>query len=239
MIASKTKSSWFNEKGVRLDATYHLSDGRRIKFLLNSCSANVDTLGSLTNDIFLGSRFRRVFVRNEKYGIPYVTASDMTLINPISNTFLSKKMTLNQQLLKLGKGWILISCSGSIGNVVFTNEDFDGKIGTHDLIRVIPDENKIKPGFLYSFLSSKYGYALLTQSNYGGVIQHIEPEHIVNIPVPILDNSIQNHTHALIEKSSILKVKANRLLESAKDAIIDKIGIGNTETICNYSGLNN
>jgi len=56
---------------------------------------------------------------------------------------------------------------------------------------------------------------LLTQNQYGAVIQHIEPEHIANIPVPIFPETKQQEIHNLIVESANLRVEANRLLEEA------------------------
>jgi restriction endonuclease S subunit len=52
-------------------------------------------------------------------------------------------------------------------------------------------------GFLYAYLASKYGYTLLTQSGFGGVVKHINAEHVANIPVPILPESKQQEIHNL------------------------------------------
>ena len=65
------------------------------------------------------------------------------------------------------------TCSGTIGNVIFTNSTFEGRIATHDLIRVVPDDSKMLKGVVYAYLSSKYGYCQLTQSKFGGVVKHI------------------------------------------------------------------
>ena len=135
--------------------------------------------------------------------------------------YLSKKHTRNTGLLMIQKDWILLSCSGSIGRTVYTNEDFEGQIGTHDLIRIIPNEDKVPSGYLYAFLSSKHGFSLLTQGTYGGVIQHIEPHHIADLPVPLLPDAEQQQIHEQIEEASRLRVEANRALREARGKLLD------------------
>ena len=44
------------------------------------------------------------------------------------------------------------------------------------MLRVGPDTDKIAPGYLYAFLSSKYGVPMIANAAYGAIIQHIEPE---------------------------------------------------------------
>lgn len=76
--------------------------------------------------------------------------------------FLSKKQAAQLKYLMLDADWILISCSGTLGNCVYTDQRYAKMIGTHDLIRLIPCKTQIEPGVLYAFLASKFGYAMLT-----------------------------------------------------------------------------
>ena len=81
-------------------------------------------------------------------------------------------------------------------------------------MRIIPN-NIVKSGYLYAYLTSKYGYSFLTQGTYGAVIQHIEPQHIKNIPIPILPSSKQEEIHRLISDSASLRVESNKYLKEA------------------------
>src|SRR5690606_20248897 len=88
-------------------------------------------------------------------------------------------------------------------------------LGSDDLIRIVPNEKQVKSGYLYAYLSSKHGFGLLTQSGYGGVIQHIEPHHLVDLPIPILSEEKQVTIHDLITSSSNHRVAANNALAEA------------------------
>jgi len=211
------KNSWFATSGLRLDASYHLSEGPITKLKLKNSPYELTTLEAESQRIFSGNIFKRTYVLNIKNGWPYLTGSDMVKSDINSGRFISKKYTEKSNNLAIQKDWILISCSGTLGNTVFTNDDFVGKIGTHDLIRVIPNENKTKKGYLYAYLSSSYGKGLLTQSSYGGVVKHIEPHHIANLPIPILDDILQNTIHQLIIDSAKLQNDANKLFREADD----------------------
>lgn len=225
MKVLKAKSKWFAESDLRLDAEYHLSDGSESKRLILKSPCQLETLGSVSSDIFSGKIFRRVFVDSAKNGFPYLTASDMVKSDIFSGKYISKKYTSQINELEIKAGWILLSCSGTLGNTVFTNEYFNGRIGTHDLIRIIPNSKKIKPGFLYAYLRSKYGYSLLVQPSYGGVVKHIEPHHIENLPIPLLPEPKQKEIHALILEASQLRKAANELLSESEESLLSKIGI--------------
>lgn len=226
MMTVKTGSSaWYTEAGTRLDASYHLSEARQAKTLIDKAPLGCLTLRQATESVFLGGRFTRVYVSDSSKGYPYLTASDMIKSDPFSATYLSKAYTKNLSKLTIKKNWILLSCSGSIGRTVYTNDLFDGQVGTHDLIRIVPNSTVIPGGYLYAYLSSKFGYALLTQGTYGGVIQHIEPHHIANLPIPILPDNEQQAIHTAIETVAKLRVEANTLLSEAEAQFLGNLGL--------------
>lgn len=222
----------------RIDPSYHLSKSIKLKKQLLGSPYTLSIIGEKSEDVFLGNIFTRVFVKDAEHGIPYIAASDMTKASIDSGKFISKNQAKKLKRLMLDSGWILISCSGTLGNVVYTNDLFKNTFATHDLIRLIPDDKKMPSGFLYAYLASKYGYTLLTQSGFGGVVKHINPDHVANIPIPLFPESKQKEIHNLIVESANLRVEANRLLEEAtecfdellKDEGVDKngaISIGN------------
>jgi len=204
-------SSWLNESDLRLDATFHLSDGPVTRLILKRSPNEITDLKSESKDIFKGNIFKRTYVLDSKYGHQFMTASNMMKSSLAKDSYVSKKYT-NLLNLVLEKGWILISRSGTLGNAVFTNEDFAGIVGSDDLIRVIPNEKRIKSGVLYAYLASHYGYGLLTQSGYGGVIQHIESHHLENLPIPILPEEQQKQIHKFVSRASKLRSDSNRTL---------------------------
>lgn len=216
------KNSWFFESDLRLDASYHLSDGPVTKIKLKKSPYEISKLSSETKDIFKGNIFKRTYVTNIKEGFPFMTASDMMKCDINGGKFVSRKYT-NLANLMLKKDWILVSRSGTIGNTVYTNKDFENVVGTDDLIRIIPNNTNILGGFVYAYLSSKYGYGLLTQSGYGGVVQHIEPHHIEDLPIPVFPKGKQEEIHNLIIEVSLLREEANKLINEAKKEISEKI----------------
>ena len=208
--------------GVRLDSKFHLSDGLYTKMCIEKSPYPLKTVGGLSINIFYGNRAKRIYVNSKDKGIPFIGSSDMLKSDISRVKLISKKYTHSLNDLTLKRGWILVSRSGTIGNTVYTNELHENKIGSEHIIRIISNED-IFSGFLYSYLSSKYGYSLLTQGTFGAVIQHIEPAHIANISVPIFPESKQQEIHNLIVESANLRVEANRLLEEAVIYFDEKI----------------
>jgi len=215
MKVIKIKKDWFSQSDVRLDASYHLSDGVQTRFLLNKLPYEKKQLSDVTSRIFYGGRARRLYVENKSFGIPFMGSSDMLKSNLNGLKYISKKNTKNLNDFYLQKEWTLISRSGTIGKTVFTNSDYENIAASEHIIRIVP--KNILSGYLYSFLTSKFGFSLLTQGSFGAVIQHIEPEYLNQIPIPILPEEKQMVIHNLILEASELSVEANRLLIEADD----------------------
>lgn len=213
----KIKKTWLYRSDLRLDASYHLSDGVNTRMIIAElCPYPTESLKNETSELFKGDIHKRVYVSSPEHGLTFYTASDLFKADLNSGKYLSKKYSPHLKELELKKDWILITRSGTIGKVFHTTSDYEGKIGTDDLLRIKPAERNIKRGYLYAFLASKYGYGLLTQSSYGGVVKHIEPHHIKAIDIPILPKEHQIEIHDLITDATDLRVEANKLLTEAQ-----------------------
>ena len=208
------KNNWFVDSDLRLDASFHLSEGNVTKKYIRNSPYQITNIGYYSDHISYGGRVKRYYVTDKEKGVHFIGSSDMLKADLSNVKYISKKLTAGIENFILKEGWTLISRSGTVGNTAFTNKDFEGKAASEHIIRVIPN-TKIKSGFLYAYLSSKYGYSLLTQGIFGAVIQHIEPEHIENIPIPIFPSQKQENIHNLITEVADLRVEANRLLEEA------------------------
>ncbi|GAB6119948.1 type I restriction-modification system restriction endonuclease DNA specificity subunit HsdS [Bacteroidia bacterium] len=220
IIANK---SWLAESDLRLDASFHLSDGRLTSITFKKANIKTSPLHEVTQRIFYGGRSRRIYVNRKENGIPFIKGADIVKADFSPLKMISRKRTANLDEYFLEEGWTLITRSGTIGNTAYVNKDFIHKAASDDIIRVVP--KSIPSGFLYAFLSSKYGQALIKHGTYGAVIQHIEPEHIANLPVPIFTTDKQEEIHSLIVQAADLRVEANRLLEEAITLFEEKIGI--------------
>ncbi len=216
------ESKWLNDSDLRIDGKFHLSDGRVARLTIGKSPYVVKTIGSVTKDIFYGGRDRRVYVEDSSKGVPFMGISDMLKSDLNSLKYISTKNTKNLKTYILHSGWTLVSRSGTIGNTVFTNSDYSDKAASEHIIRLVPETN-ILPGVLYAYLSSKYGYALLTQGTFGAVIQHIEPQFISELPIPDFPKSFQNKINELILKSANLKEKSTAALASAHQIFNENI----------------
>ena len=145
-----------------------------------------------------------------------MTAKDMLHFRPVSSTYLARR---NDQLAKctVDENWMLITRSGSVGRCVIVGKRLARFAVTDDAIRVVPDETPM--GYLYAFLMSWLGQALLTRDQYGSAIKHLESHHVADIPIPLLPECEMVHIADAITRSYMLREDANTLLDEATEEL--------------------
>ncbi|BFM44017.1 restriction endonuclease subunit S [Flavobacterium sp. CFS9] len=218
------KKSIFGSNAYRLDAKPYLSSGNIVLSKLQKSKYELTNISYFAEDIFYGGRDKRYYVNNVINGIPFMGISDMLKNNLFSLKLISKKLTRNLENYLLDTGWILISRSGTIGNTIYSNEFHKGKAASEHIIRIKPKKN-VYSGYLYAYLSSKYGYNLLTKGTFGAVIQHIEPDFVKDIPIPLFPETEQQKIHGLIMEAADLRVEANKLLKGANKYLYDLLNL--------------
>jgi type I restriction enzyme S subunit len=74
------------------------------------------------------------------------------------------------------------------------------------------------------FLSSRYGVPLVVSGTYGAVIQHIEPEHIADLPIPRFEEAFEIEIHKLMERAAIDISESSRLMNIATINLLAELG---------------
>lgn len=217
MKTSSIEYNAYTQKGIRFDASFHLSDGLVTKRLIDSSPYPLKTIGDVSSRIFFGNRAKRVYVTKKENGIPFLSSSDI-LRSDLENVKLASKKYMPVSDMKLEKGWTLISRSGTIGNCAFANAKHAQKLASEDVIRLLPN-NILRGGLVYAYLASKYGYSLLTQGTFGAVIQHIEPYFVSSIPIPSFPEDFQNKINDLVLESARLREEAADVLDRAVSSV--------------------
>ena len=209
-------SAWLENEGHRLDCGPYMSGAIEAKELLKK--HEIEALKNLTDGhnggIFNGPRFPRIYVDDPTNGVPFLGSTDILDADLSSVSLLSKKQVAGNRALVLEEGWSLITCSGTIGRMAYARSDMQGMAGSQHFMRVVPDKSKIPPGYLYAYLSSRFGVPLVVSGTYGAIIQHIEPQHIADLPVPRL-GAVEDGAHELIQEAAEKRVDASRKVAEA------------------------
>lgn len=203
---------------LRFEAASYNIEGRALFSILQSCPYTLIPLlnadRGLCKSAHNAFRFKRVFV-DEEHGVPFLTSSNIIELNPKPDCFLSKKQTRNLQKLIISPWDVLVSCSGTIGNINITSPSMAGWALSQDAIRITaPDPDTA--GYVTAFLRSPYGLSQLQGFTYGSVVQHIEPEHLRSVFIPDLPPILKIFVgHSFVE-AALKRDQANSLLDEAE-----------------------
>lgn len=223
-------SKWFSSQGLRLDAAPYLSGTLETQKLLEGMDAV--PLRQLTSGhgggIFNGPQFSRMYLNDPQYSVPFLGSKDMLLSDFTSLPRLRKSDAISRRLSHLEvKPWMtLISCSGfHSGRRSYVRPDMVGFWSSQDVLKVEPNSAKIRPGYLYAFLASRFGEVLVKGSVYGSAVKHIEPHHIADLPVPRLGEELEGRIHDLVEESARLRASFQSGLTTATADFFEGVGL--------------
>lgn len=216
-------ASRLTQDSLRLNGAYYCSAGEDTRRLLQQVSLRMESMRDVSDDIFIGGRARRLYVRSPQHGLQFVSSSDMLLAELTSVALVSHRQKGLAGLI-LQCGWTLISRSGTIGNVVYANDDLAGKAASEHIMRVVPND-RVKSGYLFAWLASSRGVGLIKQSSFGSVIPTIEPAYVASLPIPRLGEKLETAIHQLVERAATKRTLANENLRRARSRVYEVTGL--------------
>ncbi|NJK51806.1 MAG: type I restriction endonuclease subunit R [Leptolyngbyaceae cyanobacterium SU_3_3] len=225
-LSTTIKLSEILNAGVRLEASaFSIEAHSAVTALENSGLQLIPLYGEegLCKGGYYPGRFRRVYVNQDK-GIPFLSSSEIISLRPTTSKFLSRIQNAYVEKLIPQKWDILLSRSGTIGNISLATETFLGKALSEHAIRLqAPDPETA--GFVTAFLRSRYGRPQLIQGVYGSVVDQIEPEHLGRVVIPDLPPIRRIAIGRLMCKAGELRDEANRLLDEADRLLHERLNL--------------
>lgn len=209
-------------RGKRLEASVFDVEAKQARQIIKNSKFPSTTIGGengLTTS-YTCARFKRIWLEHSDF--PIYQPSTIVDIKPKPDGYISHLTKTNIENLRVKKGQILMTCSGTIGNVSYVSDTLKNKIFSHDLLR-INCKNAVDQGYVYAYLRSKVGNKILLTNSYGAVITHIEPEHLATIPIPDAPKEIKERIHNLIVESFKLRDESNELIDQATTLLIDEL----------------
>lgn len=201
------------------------SDYVKVMTLGESDDFELHRLGDLAQ-VYNGPRFKRPYadqgVTDGEGILKYFTGTALTQLRGENVKYLDRKKASpvqNRQLdeLTIHKGYILISDSGTLGRVTYALSKHDGVVATNNLIRVVTDDVALR-GYLYKFLQSSIGQSLMLKNSYGTNQEHLEPDVIAEIPIPVPKSRAALESIGLKIISSIETLEQSMTEEDEADA---------------------
>lgn len=202
----------------RLEAEVYLSDGFTVRRAIQCSGLAVSTLGQLAQ-IWQPSRLKGIRVAPE-HGTPFLAATQVFDIWPTPRKWLAPSKTPAISDRYVLPGWILVTCSGTVGNVIISYSAHAHSVISHDLLRVQIEDDPSLRSYVYTFLRTRFGRAMMQGTHYGNVIKHLEVSHLEQIPVPVMAR-LRDEIHERIGDLFATRDEAYRLDMTARQRFAD------------------
>ena len=219
--------NWLADQSFRLDASPYLSGAYEARKLVERLPGTrpLQDLVRATNGIFHAGRSSRRWVTDPDYGVPFFSSTDILEADISNLPLIAKSAVENNPRLMIGRDWTLITRSGTIGRMAYARPNVDGFACSEDVLRVVGDTARILPGYLYAFLSGRYGIPMIVNETYGSIIQHIEPEHIAGLPVPRFSSEVEEEIHGCVQAAADLRAQFQAGVTSATRDLFESAGL--------------
>ncbi len=229
MKVKSIPSSWVHKSDYRFDCNPYMSGAVEAREALEASSLKMEKLVDLVvnggNGLVNPGRVKRTWVQGEKYGKKFLTSTDIQKFKSSGDRYISFRAIEENKKLIIKQDWTLITRAGSIGRMAYARSEMDGLACTEDVLRVIPDQEKIPAGYLFSYLRSQFGVSLIVSSTYGAIIQHIEPHHLEDLPVPRLGQVLESKIDSLVKSACRKRSEANEILDELTRKVEELIGV--------------
>jgi len=206
----------------RLEAHFHNPIARAAIENIRNCPSKRSTVGQLSHQVILAGRFKRNYVKAE-YGTPFLSGKNIVQIRPTDVKYLSNSETEDLKDCLLTKGWVLVTRSGTIGRTCFVWYNFEDYAASEHILRVIPNEELVDPGYFYAFLSSPYGYEQIIRFRHGSVIDEITDEQLKKVIVPLPGRDRQKEIGDNVRLAYEKRAEAIRLEDEAQSILMREI----------------
>ena len=216
-----------NTPTLRIDASHYNPSLYKALEILQQSKMTLKSLGAITSKVFIPPRFKRIYV-DEEHGVPFLQGSHIPHFQPADVKYLSRTAHKKLERWIIEAGWILVTCSGTIGRVTLCPEEWDKWAASQHILRIVPNETECPAGYLSSFLASPLGHIQLTAQIYGAVVDELTEAQARNVVVPLPTTDEQREIMVVIDQNAKeaigLKSKAVAMASYAMDrmqAIID------------------
>ena len=239
MRTSAVNSKYIFSQGKRFEGKFYLNDNSFLSMEVERHAEKTKPLSELAT-VFNPPVFKRQFCQQTERSVPYFQSSDVPMAEENSQVYVFKGQAENLNLL-VKKDDILVTGFGTIGNTRLVSKYQDGTCYANNVCRIRANEGVYK-GFVYAFLSSKFGISQLNKNASGSVVRYIEAPGIKKTLIPQFSDAFQKDIDTLIQDSVTLREAATEALEEAHNIIEQNFEIARSKkydrnlfsTTCSY-----
>ncbi len=199
---------------LRIDGRHYLNKHAINSLCLEQNKEKCKQLSELAY-LFNPPRFKHQSCKCTPKAVKFFQSSDVQNSSENSTTYIFGGQAKALNLL-VYTGDILVTGYGTIGNVRLVSRFQDGVSYADNVCRIRVNEN-IKRGYIYAFMSSKYGVSQLNKNASGSVVRYIEAPGIGKTLIPQFPDAFQEEVDNLIQESARLRDEATEALDKAKN----------------------
>ncbi|MGP0591004.1 restriction endonuclease subunit S [Nitrospira sp. T9] len=208
----------FKNSDIRLDATHFNPKAAGTLKKLKDSGVKLSPLSEWAR-VELRGQFTRIWAEDAEHGIPYLNATDLLSLLALGvpaggMRYLSHATETNVDALLIREGWLLMTCSGTIGRVFYVPKRLNGWASTHDLIRIIPKDGGLI-GYLLAWLSTPDAQSQIFSHTHGGQIDHVTDDQVAEVLVPSLPKKKMEEIHQRMMVALLDREKAIETLNNA------------------------
>jgi type I restriction enzyme S subunit len=206
-------ASLFMSGERRMEAENYLAGGYGIRLALEAKAngwAPIAKLATITQP----PRLKGIQVSRD-HGTGYLAATQVFDLRPVARKWLSLDQIEFASELFVANGAILVTRSGSVGRATLAYSAHAGVLVSDDLLRVgakDPDWS----GWLYGYLRSPQARAMMTASQYGHIIKHLEVSHLDAIPIPLVREDLRKRFREQVDLILSNRCEAHELTLEAE-----------------------
>jgi type I restriction enzyme S subunit len=230
-LRNPVRFDWLADQNFRLVASSYIAGSYEARKFLERLQVPKEPLRRLTagheGGIYNGPQFRRNYVKDQEHGVPFLTSTNIMEADFTNLPLLQKKDAHSSKLayLEVDPGMTMITCSGTVGRMCYVRPDMVGFWSSQDTLKVVADQTKIRPGYLYAFLNSRFGIPMITAQASGSMIQHLEPPHIRGLPVPRFSDAVEGEIHRCVQAAADLRARFQTGVIAATRDLFESAGL--------------
>ena len=142
-------SEWLHREDLRLDAGYYNAETIQAHRAMAGSGLTMKRLGDVVYRTFIPPRFKRVYV-DEAHGVPFLQGTHIPQFRPTDLKYLSRSAHKNLARWLIEAGWVLVTCSGTIGRVGIALNAWNDWAASQHILRIVPRlDAQCPPGYIY------------------------------------------------------------------------------------------
>lgn len=164
-----------------------------------------------------------------KLGRPYIKVADMkkTKYLVLDNKFQYVSNDIQSLISRyiINTGDLIISIVGTIGMINIIDDSLNNANLTENCFK-INAFRLINANYLYHYLNSEIGMRVIEERTVGGVQGKLPMYNVDSMPILIPEENLLNRFNIIIDKidkTTLSKVKENKILEDLKDLLLAKM----------------